>query len=468
MEKSIPAHRPRPPGGKDDIRRTRDGRLRRLLLHPVRSVPVAFLGVILAGTGLLLLPLARTNPTDGAVLPALFTSVSAVCVTGLATVDTPGFWTPFGHAVIMALIQVGGLGIMALATLLALMVCRNLGLRRQLVAQSETRTLNLGDVRTVLFRIARTTALIESLTAAVLAVRLWAGYGYSPGEAVWYGAFHAVSAFNNAGFALYSDSLVQFAHDPYIILPVCTAVIAGGLGFPVLIELGRRTRPRAWSTHTRLTVWGSLTLLVIGTAAFAGLEWDRAETLGGMDSPARLLASVAGGVFPRTAGFNATDYASLSPETLLVTDVLMFIGGGSAGTAGGIKVSTFLVLAFAMWNEIRGHEQVAIGPRSISSPAQRQALTVALLSIAAVILGTLVLLRTTGHSLEQALFEAVSAFATVGLSTGITPTLPPLAQATLIALMFIGRLGPITTATALALSSRPRLYRLPEDRPIIG
>lgn len=443
--------------------------LKRVVLHPVRLVPLAYLCAIAAGTLLLMLPAARTQQAGEGFMPALFTSVSAVCVTGLITVDTPTFWTPVGHAVILGLIQVGGFGIMSLGTLLALMLGKRIGLHEQLVAQSETHALNLGDVRDVLFRVARIMLLFEGATALFLTGRFWLTYHEDPATALWHGVFHAVSAFNNAGFALYSDNLISFVDDPWVIIPICLAVIAGGLGFPVLIELRRQGfRLRSWTVHTRLTVYGTLALLTLGTVMFATFEWNRQETLGGFSRGGKLLAALAGGVFPRTAGFNSIDYGAAAPETLLVTDILMFIGGGSAGTAGGIKIATFLVLGYAIWNEIRGNEQVNIAHRSISSPVMRQALSVALLGVAAVIIGTLLLLSFTDHSLDDVLFETTSAFGTVGLSTGITAGLPVNAQLVLIVLMFLGRIGTITVSTALALSLRPRLFRLPEERPIIG
>ncbi len=446
-----------------------DNAVRRALLHPVRSVPLAFLAVIAVGTALLMLPLARTAEDPEVFMNALFTSVSAVCVTGLVTVDTATHWTLFGQAVIMGLIQVGGFGIMTLATLLALLLRKSIGLRGQLVAQTETHTLNLGDVRSVLVRVAKLMLGFEAITAVLLTGRFWLAYDQNPATALWHGAFHAVSAFNNAGFALYSDSLIGFAGDPWIIVPICLAVIGGGLGFPVIIQLLRGDlKIKQWSVHLRLTVYGTLLLLVLGTALFAAFEWNRNETLGGMSFTGKLLGSLAGGVFPRTAGFNSIDYGAASPETLMVTNILMFIGGGSAGTAGGIKITTFLVLAFSIWNEVRGRDEVTIAHRSISASSQRQALSVALLGVAAVVGGTLLLLILTDYSLERVVFESISAFATVGLSTGITPGLPPSAELVLIALMFMGRIGTVTVASALALSSRPRLYRLPEERPILG
>jgi potassium uptake TrkH family protein len=437
--------------------------------HPVRAVPLAFLLVIIIGAALLMLPVSRTDPGADAFMAALFTSVSAVCVTGLITVDTATFWTPFGQGIILGLIQAGGFGIMTLATLLALLVRKSIGLRGQLVAQTETHTLNFGDVRTVLVRVAKIMLGFEATTALILTIRFWIAYDPNPATALWHGIFHAISAFNNAGFSLYSDNLIGLAEDPWIITPICLAIIAGGLGFPVIIQLTRgELKPKNWTTHLRLTIYGTLFLLAAGTALFAAFEWNRNETLGQLSLTGKLLGSFAGGVFPRTAGFNSIDYGAAAPETLMVTNILMFIGGGSAGTAGGIKITTFLVLGFAIWNEVRGRDQVTIAHRSISSSSQRQALSVALLGIAAVVSGTMLLLMFTDYSLEKVLFESISAFATVGLSTGITYNLPPSAEWVLMALMFTGRIGTVAVASALALSARPRLYRLPEERPIIG
>nr|WP_142064116.1 potassium transporter TrkG [Pseudarthrobacter sp. B4EP4b] len=456
-----------------DAKNEREGRkanvVRRIMTHPVRAVPVAFLMVILIGAALLMLPASRTDPDADAFMDSLFTSVSAVCVTGLVTVDTATFWTPFGHVVILALIQVGGFGIMTLATLLALLVRKSIGLRGQLVAQTETHTLNLGDVRAVLLRVAKIMLTFEAATAAILTARFWIAYDQNPGTALWHGIFHAISAFNNAGFSVYSNNLIGFAEDPWIITPICLAIIAGGLGFPVIIQLTRgETKPRNWTVHLRLTIYGTLFLLIAGMALFAAFEWNRNETLGPLSLTGKILGSFAGSVFPRTAGFNSIDYGAAAPETLMVTNILMFIGGGSAGTAGGIKITTFLVLGFAIWNEVRGRDQVTIAHRSVSSSSQRQALSVALLGVAAVVIGTMLLLIFTDYSLEKVLFESISAFGTVGMSTGITYNLPPSAEWVLMALMFTGRIGTVTLASALALSARPRLYRLPEERPIIG
>jgi Trk-type K+ transport system membrane component len=263
--------------------------------------------------------------------------------------------------------------------------------------------------------------------------------------------------------------LIGFATDPYISLAVCALVIVGGLGFPVLFELRREWRvPRGWSVHTKIVLSMTAVLLLAGTTLFLALEWDNPGTLGRMSAPGKLIAGFFQGVMPRTAGFNSVDTGALNPETLLGSDVLMFIGGGSAGTAGGIKVTTFAVLLFVIITEVRGDQSVSAFDRRIPRDAQRQALAVALLAVAVVVAATGVLLVLTDFSLDAVLFETISAFSTVGLSTGITADVGVAGELVLTALMFIGRLGPITLASALALRTRPRLYDLPHERPIIG
>jgi trk system potassium uptake protein TrkH len=246
-------------------------------------------------------------------------------------------------------------------------------------------------------------------------------------------------------------------------------VIAGGLGFPVLFELRRQLRrPSRWSLHTKLTVSVYGLLLVLGGVFITAHEWTNSATLGQLDAPGRVLAGFFQSVMARTAGFNSVDVGELREGTLLGMDVLMFIGGGTAGTAGGIKVTTFAVLFFVIYAEVRGDPTVTIFDRRIGSRVQRQALTVALLSVAAVVAATFALVELSRFSTDVVLFEVVSAFATVGLSTGITADLPTTGQLILVALMFLGRLGPITLVSALALRERGRRYQLPEGRPLIG
>jgi trk system potassium uptake protein len=438
--------------------------------QPARLVIAGFGLAIVVGTVLLMLPGATESGRSAGALTAVFTSTSAVCLTGLVVVDTSGYWSTFGEVVILGLIQVGGLGIMTLASLLGLVVARRLGLRMQLSAQAETKSVGLGEVRRVVIGVIIVSLVFEAVTALILAIRFATAYDRSWGRALYEGVFHAVSAFNNAGFALYVDNLVSFATDPWIIAPITVAVIVGGLGFPVLFEVGRRLRrrQRRWSLHARLTLLTYAVLLAVGVVAITAIEWANPGTLGPMGLGDKLLVGAFHGITPRTAGFNTLDVAQLRPASLLVNDVLMFIGGGSAGTAGGIKVTTFVLLAFVILTEIRGETSVHVLDRRVSAGVQRQALTVALLGVGAVVTGTLVLLLTSSHDLDVALFETVSAFGTVGLSTGITATLSVAAQLTLVVLMLIGRLGPVTLATALALRDRPRHYERPEERPIIG
>ncbi len=436
---------------------------------PAQVVVAGFTAAVAVGTGLLMLPVARAGEGGAQVMEAVFTATSAVCVTGLIIVDTPVFWSGFGQAVIVGLIQVGGFGIMALATLLGLLVSRKLGIRNRLNAAAETKSLGLTDVRRVLIGVARTSLLFETAGALVLAARFWLGYDEPLPRALWLGVFHAVSAFNNAGFALFSDNLIGFATDPVISFAACVLVIAGGLGFPVLFELRRAWRtPQRWTLHTKIVTAMTAVLLTAGVSMFLALEWTNPKTLGPMSVGGKVVAGAFQGVQPRTAGFNSVSTGDLNPETLLGTDVLMFIGGGSAGTAGGIKVTTFAVLLFVILTEVRGDRSVTAFSRRIPREAQRQALSVALLAVALVVGSTALLLLLTDFSLDQVLFEVVSAFATVGLSTGITAQVGTAGQLLLIALMFLGRLGPVTLASALALRSRPLLYDAPYERPIIG
>jgi trk system potassium uptake protein len=443
--------------------------LRHPIQHPARLVPLAFLIAIVVGTLLLLLPIARAGPGGASLLIALFTATSAICVTGLAVVDVPTYWSGFGQAVILALFQVGGFGIMSGATLLALLVTRRLGLASRLIAQAETRSVALGDVAAVLRLILVVTIGVEMILAAILILQLRFSYGEPWGQAIWHGVFHAVSAFNNAGLSTYPDSLMRFAADPLILVPIMMGVILGGIGFPVLYELRRKPRaPARWSVHTKLTLLGTVILLFGGFIAVLAFEWKNPMTLGLHDVAGKLLGSMFYSAMTRSGGFNAVDMGQIRPETMSVSYALMLIGGGSAGTAGGIRVTTFLLLGFVVLAEVRGEPDTTVFRRRIAVDVQRQALTIVLLAVGSVAVGTLILLGVTDFALEDILFETISAFATVGLSTGITPDLPPLGQFVVTVLMYIGRVGITTLATALALRSKQRPYRYPEERPIVG
>lgn len=441
----------------------------RLFSQPAQAIATSFLAMVMVGTAVLSLPFATAGPERAPFVDALFTATSAVCVTGLTTVDTGTYWSTGGQVAIAVLIQVGGLGIMTLATLVAVIFFRRMGLHTRMAAQTETRSFSAGDLRRIVRRIVVFSLVVEGVLAVVLATRFLTAYDMSPGAAAYSGGFHAVSSFNNAGFSIYSDNLVGFAKDPLILFPIALAVIIGGLGFPVVFELLRSwRRPRQWSALTRVTVVITSILLILATVALYLSERGNAATWGTMDVGEQWLASFFSGVMPRTAGFNIVDISAMRSESLAFTDVLMFIGGGSAGTAGGLKVTTLGVLALTVWAELRGKPDVEIGHRRIGTTVQRQSLAVAALGAILVVIGTSVLLMFTSFTFEQVFFESVSAFGTVGLSTGITADLPNEAKYALVVLMFAGRVGPLTFASALASRGKTQMARRPEERMSIG
>ena len=437
--------------------------------HPAHIVPLAFLITILIGTALLMLPVSRADAVGAPWIAALFTAVSAVCVTGLVTVDTGTYWSSFGQWVIMALFQIGGFGMMTAATLLGLLVNRSFRLRTRLTAQAETHTLGIGDVSSVAKLVLFVTVIVEVMTALALALRLHLGYDLPLAEAVWSGLFHSVSAFNNAGFSIHADGLIRYASDSYFLAPVMLAIVIGGLGFPVLQDLRNKLRdPQHWSVHTKLTLVGTAVLLAGGATLLLAFEWANPRTLGSMPAGDKLLSAIFASVSARTAGFNSIDIGGLTHESLGLHYFLMFIGGGSAGTAGGVKVGTAMILVMLVIAEIRGRMDTEAFGRRISHSAQRQAITVLVLSSAVVVLGTVFILHTTEIATDRVIFEVISAFATVGLSTGITADLPDSAQLMLILLMYIGRVGTITLAASLALGEHRMPFRYPEEHPVVG
>lgn len=439
------------------------------ILHPARAVALAFMLAILAGTVLLMLPAARAAGVAAPPMVAFFTAVSAVCVTGLVTVDTGTYWSSFGQWTIMALFQLGGFGMMTAATLLGLMVNRSPRLRARLMTQTETRSLGLGDVSSIARIVLVVTLVSQTLIALVLTLRLHLTHGLDWREAAWSGLFHAVSSFNNAGFSIHADGLMRYAGDAMILLPIMLGFIVGGIGFPVLHDLRMRLRdPRHWSLHTKLTLAGTAVLLFGGFCAVLLFEWDNARTLGPMGIADKLLNSLFISAATRTSGFNTVDIAALTHETWALHYFLMFIGGGSAGTAGGVKVGTIAVLFLLVLAEARGHTDTEAFGRRVGASAQRQAITVLVIGSVLVVAGTLVLLRLTDFPTDQVIFEVISAFSTAGLSTGITAQLPASGQLVLTLLMFFGRVGTITLATSLVLGERRMPYRYPEEHPIVG
>ncbi len=432
-------------------------------------VVLGFFGAILLATALLSLPIAHAPGVEVTLLQAAFTAVSAVCVTGHIVVDTATVWSPFGHAVIVAFIQIGGLGIMLVASLIGLALLRRVTLRGRMLAGAENRGVTTGDAARLARGILAVSLVIEAIVAVILTLQFWLGYGVALPTAFGRGVFLAISSFNNAGFAPFSDNMIGFATDPIVLLPMAIATILGGLGFPVLLQLRRElSRPLHWSMNTTLVLAMTGLLLVLGTVVIALFEWSNPATIGEMSVADRILTAFFHSVQTRTAGFNSIDIGQMTSESWLVMDVLMFIGGGPAGTAGGIKVTTFAVLLFIIITELRGEGAVNIFGKRLSRAVHREAITITLLSMAAVMSATIALMVMTHLDLDVLLFEVVSAFGTVGLSTGITASLPPGGQLILMLLMFLGRLGPLTLGTALVLRQRRVLYELPKERPVIG
>lgn len=439
-------------------------------VNPQRSVFLGFITVILAGTLLLLLPISHLTPSTHRVIDNLFTAVSATCVTGLSTVDTPTYWSTTGLVIIMVLIQVGGLGVMTLSTAIgASLQRRHMSFNTKLKAAAEVRGNGLFNMRKAVFNIIKLSLFFEACGALLMTPRFYLAYDMSFTKALWYGVFHSVSAFNNAGFALYSNNLMGFSSDPFILLPISFLIIFGGLGFPVLMQLRKYGRnAHYWNMGTKVVLYGTAILLTLGTIGVTALEWNNPGTLGPMSTADKILNGFAQSVSTRTAGFNNIDMSQVHPSTLMFMDLWMFIGGGPAGTAGGIKITTFGVLLFLMLTEIRGEGAVNIFGKRLPRSVHREAITVVLLSCALIGASVFTLQLLTDFTSDQLMFEVVSAFATVGLSTGITPQMPDAGKIILIILMVLGRVGPVTAAAAFALKRRPVHYEFPKERPIIG
>ncbi|HBB39414.1 MAG TPA: ATPase [Candidatus Aquiluna sp.] len=446
-------------------------------MHPTQIVVIAFGAASIAGTLLLLLPFATAPGNSTSVVAAFFTAVSAVCITGLTVVDTATHWSGFGQLVIMVLIQLGGLGIVSFATLLGLLISGRISLRDRLNTLSEAKIVGADSLPKLLSRILIVYFGFELVLATYLSLRLHFSYDEGVFQSIWHGTFHAISAFNNGGFSLYTDSMTGFNQDMFFIAPVMLAVVVGGLGFPVLIELHERIwrlrlqpggKAKRFSLHTRLTLWMTVSLIVLGALFIGAIEWNNPGTLGGLNTWDKLVNTFFTSIMPRSGGFNSLDISAMDPASWLGIDLLMFIGGGSASTAGGIKVTTIAVLIFIIYTEIRGETAVNVGNRRLPRSIQRQALTLVALSATAILLTTLLFAATTDFSLDEILFDVISAAATVGLSTGITADLPAFHQIWLAFLMFVGRIGPVVVASALALRVTKRHYELPKERPLIG
>jgi len=436
---------------------------------PARLALGVFATVIALVTGLLSLPAATSTGQRAPFADALFTAASAVCVTGLVTVDTATYWSGLGQVIILVAIKVGGLGVITLAALLGLAVSRRIGLTGRLLAQRETKAQRLGEVGTLLRVVIGTSLALEAILTLVLFPRFLA-LEEGPGEASWHSLFYAISAFNNAGFTSHPGGLPEGSvGDWWLGIPIATGVFVGSVGFPVLVAVGPRWRsPSRWGLHAQLTVTTTLVLLAITVVLLGVFEWGNPRTLGGLPLDEKILAVLFMSVMPRSGGFATLDVGAMNGETWLALDVLMFIGGGSASTAGGIKVTTLAVLFLATVAEARGNTDVEAFGRRIPPATMRLSVTVLLIGATLVIVASMALQAITHEDLDIVLFEVISAFATCGLSQGLTPDLPDAGKYLLTALMFLGRTGTMSVAAALALREYPKMYRLAEERPIVG
>lgn len=438
------------------------------LRSPARLALSAFALVILLFTALLSLPAATASGQRAPFIDALFTATSAVCVTGLVTVDTGTYWSSWGLAIIAIAIKVGGLGIMTFASVVGLAISRRIGLTQRMLAADEARATGLGDLRALLRTVLYVSVVAELIIAVVLLPRfLTLDYGF--GRSVGYSLFYGVSAFNNAGFAPDPVGLEPYAGDAWMLIPIGLGVLIGSLGYPVYMNLVRGwRRPRGWSLHTKLTLVMVGALSVISAGLLAITEWTNPDTMGDASAGQRIGTLYFQSVNQRSGGFTTIDVAEMREETWLVEIVLMFIGGGSGSTAGGMRVTTLAVLLLAIWAEARGRRDIEAFGKRIGTEVLRGAVAITLVGLFIVIVGTGVFMLQTGITLDRALFEVVSAFATCGLTTGVAGEIDADAKATLAVLMFVGRVGSLTVAAALALNHQRRVIRYPSERPLIG
>ncbi|HUG47172.1 MAG TPA: potassium transporter TrkG [Candidatus Limnocylindria bacterium] len=445
---------------------------RRRALPPALVLALGFAIMIAIGTVLLMLPFSSADGNWTPLLAALFTSTSAVCVTGLTVVDTGTHWSPVGHVIIAGLMQAGGFGFMTSSTLLLLLVVRRrTRLRDRVLVQQTMGRGELADVTGLIKRIAIFTLLLEGVGAVLLAASFY-GRGQDLLGAIWYGIFHSISAFNNAGFDLMGtfgqSSMRGFVSDFSVLSVLGVLIVLGGLGYAIVEDVFRERRWNRLALETKVVVPTTIALLVGGSLAIALLEWNNPATLGTLPAEQRALNAVFESVTLRTAGFSALDTAALVEPTLFVVMALMFVGGASGSTAGGIKVNTFSVLLIAIVSTALGRPSAEAFGRRIQHVVIYRALAVALLFVATLFTISFLLALLSSAPFVDVLFEAVSGLGTVGASRGITAGLPEPAQFVLIIAMYVGRLGPLTVVLALAARARPVAYRPAVESMRIG
>lgn len=448
---------------------------------PSRFAIIIFASLILIFTGLLSLPIASADRTVTPLSDALFTAMSTICVTGLATVDMASHWSPFGHVLLFIGVNIGGMGVLTLASVMGMVISKRLGLRAKLLAAGDTnpmrahggpvnesQTVRLGEVGQLLTTVALSTLVIELSVAVLLYPALvWAGI--DPFAALWEAPYYAAMSFTNTGFTPNAGGVTVFADDYLVLTILMISMFLGSIGFPVIYTLAKHVwHVKRWSLHSKLTLITTGLLFLLGAAVFLLLEFDNPATFGSMDAGETTMNALFLSAMTRSGGFNVIEMSDLNGSSMLVACMLMFVGGGSASTAGGIKVTTLAVLAIAVWSEAKGRQSVEVFGRRIPSDVQRVALSVVAWGATIVAVSTVIIAQITKADIIDVLFDVISAFGTVGLSSGLTAELPDSASYVLAATIFMGRVGTVTLAAAVAATSRSQLYSLPVERPIVG
>lgn len=442
--------------------------------YPARLLAGSFLLLIVTGTILLSLPVASEPGKDLSLIDAIFTATSATCVTGLIVVDTPSQFSLFGELVILLLVQAGGLGIMALSASAAALLGKRLAVGQKVFMQSLFEQSDYEDLKRVIFYIIRFTFISELIGAVILTIRFSDSFD-NVLEAAYYGLFHSISAFCNAGFALWSNSLVPFAEDPVVNLTISVLIILGGIGFTVVGPL--LTFPRIWlrnrvnpfkqmSIHAQLVLTMTALLLIGGSFVLFFLESGHA--FAEMDLSGKLWASFFHATTARTAGFNTVDVASFQTASLFFFTLLMFIGASPGSCGGGIKTTTLATLALTTLSMIRRREDIEFHGRRLPPTVVTKAISIFILSLVVIPLSVFALLATEGATFKETLFEVVSAYGTVGLSLGLTPKLTLFGKLSITLLMFVGRLGPLTVALIAGEGIKAASFRYPKGEVLVG
>ena len=447
-------------------------RIRPKAVSPMKIIAVAFAVIILVGALLLTLPAASRSGVSCGFRSALFTATSATCVTGLVLYDTWTQWSGFGQTVILTLIEIGGLGFMSAATLFVFFLRRRIGLKQRLVMAQALSVTDIDGVVRLQKTVLAGSLTIEAAGALILLMRFWPEVGFR--KALRWGIFHSVSAFCNAGFDIFGSiapgaSLMEFQSDPVVLLTLSVLVVVGGLGFLVWQEIVSKRSFGKLSVYARLVLLTTLAMLVVGWVLILFLEWNNPDTLGQMGWGDKLLNGLFQSVTLRTAGFASIDQAKLTEGGKAASMVLMLIGGSSGSTAGGLKTVTFIVLFLFMASRARGRSTVRVFKRTIPQGQVLDAMTIAFMMIALAVFGGIFISATSPVSFTDALYEAVSALATVGLTAGVTGSLSLPAQVLIIIYMYFGRVGVLTISMGFLMGDRAEeRFRYAETNLLIG